>query len=74
MNLSKMIYLISKFSSYKFLTSKQSFHFTFGTKFPFSTRGRTRPTETTEKVRVEDLEAKLLDALDKLAENYDEEN
>ena len=69
-----MIYLISKFSSYKFLTSKLSFHFTFGTKFPFSTRGRTRPTETTERVRVEDLEAKLLDALDKLAENYDEEN
>ena len=58
----------------KFLTFKQSFLFTFATKYPFSTTEKTPETETTERVKVEDLEAQLLDALDKLAENYDEEN
>ena len=58
----------------EFLTSKPSFLFTFGTKYPFLTTEKTPPTETTEMVAVEDLEAQLLDALDKLAENYDEQN
>ena len=57
-----------------FLTLKPSFLFTFGTKYPFSTTQATPVTETTERIKVEDLEAQLLDALDKLAENYDEEN
>ena len=61
-------------SCIKFLTLKPSFLFTFGTKYPFSTTERQPPPETTERVKVEDLEAQLLDALDKLAENYDEEN
>lgn len=65
---------MSKLSLYKFLTSEQSFLFTFGTKYPFSTTEKKPATETTERVRVEDLEAQLLDALDKLAENYDEES
>ena len=58
----------------EFLTFKPSFLFTFGTRYPFKTTEKTLATQTTERVKVEDLEAQLLDALDKLAENYDEQN
>ena len=53
---------------------KPSFFFTFGTKYPFSTTPPEATTPTTESLKVEDLEAQLLDALDKLAEKYDQEN
>ena len=53
---------------------KPSFFFTFGTKYPFSTTPPEATTPTTERLKVEDLEAQLLDALDKLAEKYDQEN